>query len=136
MQWSQAAGILIEQIVIQGQQVYVVHGNVIVHIAGKLETHVDERGAIEAEPVHLVQHKDVVRHALPLQKGGHVGDELEEFLKSVSKRHQQCHLVYGRTVVMWLWLLLIGWLFLNHGYSFSATGKLGQRIGQRAHAVY
>lgn len=73
---------------IQRQQVHVVHANVVVSPPfGEQESYVDQGSPVEAIPVHLIQHEDVVGNPLSIQEVTHVGCELQQLLEPISKRH-------------------------------------------------
>lgn len=55
----------IVQLLIEREQVHIVHGDVVCAVAALQEAHIDECCPIEPEMVHLVEHIDVVLDPLP-----------------------------------------------------------------------
>lgn len=83
----------IVQLLIEWEQVHVVHGNVVCAVAAFQEARVDERCPVEPEMIHLVEHIDVVLDLLLAQEAVHVGHKDQELLKAFSKGHQHCQAV-------------------------------------------
>lgn len=71
------------------------HRNVVVAPLGVQVADIDEGGAVEAVPVDLVQHEDVVIDALGLDELVNVGGKCEEFLEAVPKRDENGQAVFA-----------------------------------------
>lgn len=59
------------------------HCDIIEMLFGVKESDVDKRGSIEAKPIDLVQHEDLMGNLLVVQEFGHVRNELQEFIETI-----------------------------------------------------
>uniref|UniRef100_A0A2M4CBJ1 Putative secreted protein n=1 Tax=Anopheles marajoara TaxID=58244 RepID=A0A2M4CBJ1_9DIPT len=65
-------GVLVAQVVVQWQQIDVVHCKVVETIPDLQEACIDQRCSVESITIILVHHKYVKRNSLLVQKRGHV----------------------------------------------------------------
>lgn len=63
------------------------HGDIVEAVFGVKEADVDQRSAIEAKPIDLIQHEDLVGNMLLVQECGHVRHELKQLVKAIPEWH-------------------------------------------------
>lgn len=83
------AGETVVQGVVKGQQVHIMHGQVICVIPALKEPHIYQRGAVKPVVVHLVDDKNPVSYFLFVEEAVHEGNKDQQFLKPLPERHHQ-----------------------------------------------
>lgn len=97
MKWS-TSWILVLEILIQRQQVDVVHRNVIKIILREEKTDVDQRCSIEPKPINLIDDENVMRNLLIDEEFCHVRHKLQKLLETIPKRHNHSEFLLIRII--------------------------------------
>lgn len=82
--------VIISEILVQRQQVDVMHCNVIEILFHEQKTNIYKRRSIKPESVHLINNKDVMSDSLIRKKLVQMRNKLQQFFKAITERNNNC----------------------------------------------